>query len=559
MLGWHRKVLLFFILLLIPLFTSSHVWAGKHGKRWDKAPDAFVFTDQVDTPLVTTINANNITVLGINTSISVSITEGEYAINGGSYSRASSSVNNGDVINVRQLSSSQYSTTSSAVLNLNGVADSFDVTTIANTSDSTPDTFSFTDQTGADLDSKVSSNLITVSGINVSTPISVSGGGFSVNGDAYTSTNSTVNNGDSVTVSLTTANDYNVTTEATLTIGGVSDVFRVTTQDNLIDNTPDAFSFVDQTDVEIDSVNISNTITVSGINTTTAISISNGDYAINNGSYTTADAEVVNGDTVRISQTASSLYLTTTNTVLTIGGVNDTYSTTTMAEPILSFQLPPQPAGDATFTSEHFSGSDNCTQCHNNLTDNQGNDVAIEKDWSATMMANSTRDPFWKAKVRSELNRNAHLADVINDKCSRCHAPMANFEVKKNNELIKIFDDGFLNSSHPRHDAAMNGVSCTLCHQIQDSPNLGTLESFTGKYEIGNNKEIYGPYDNLFPNPMVMNTGYTPMYSLHTKESEMCASCHNVKTPFVDENGVVLSSTPESEFPEQMPLFRMVA
>ncbi|MCK5191078.1 MAG: hypothetical protein KAR12_13590, partial [Methylococcales bacterium] len=135
----------------------------------------------------------------------------------------------------------------------------------------------------------------------------------------------------------------------------------------------------------------------------------------------------------------------------------------------------------------------------------------------------------------------------------RCHAPMANFEAKKNNESIKILDDGFLDSSHPRHDAAMNGVSCTLCHQIQDSPKLGTVESFTGKYEIGNNKEIYGPYDNLFPNPMVMNTGFTPMYSLHTKESEMCATCHNVKTPYVDEAGTVLTTTLESEFPEQMP------
>lgn len=43
------------------------------------------------------------------------------------------------------------------------------------------------------------------------------------------------------------------------------------------------------------------------------------------------------------------------------------------------------------------------------------------------------------------------------------------------------------------------------------------------------------------------------MYSLHTKESEMCATCHNVKTPYVDETGTVLTTTLESEFPEQMP------
>jgi len=651
MLGWHRRTL--FLIVLLSLFSSSYAFAGKHGKRWDRIPNPFVFIDQSGVPLSTTINANSVVVSGINTSISISITAGQYAINGGSYRTSSSSVVNGDVINVRQLSSSQYLATHSAVLSLNGVTDSFDVTTLANTSDSTPDAFDFTNQTGVALNSTIFSNSMTVSGINVATAISINGGGFSINGSAYSSSSAMISNGDSVTISLLTSTNYSSTTQATLTIGGVSGVFSVTTLANLTDSTPDSFSFIDQTEVDIDSVNTSNEITVSGINTTTAISITNGEYAINNGAYTVADGVIANSDRVtvrqtasssfstttnatltiggvsgvfsvttlanltdttpdsfsfidqievdidsvntsneisvsgintttaisitngeyainngaytvadgviansdrvRVRQTASSSFSTTTNATLTMGGVSDIYSITTLADTVLSFQLPPQSAGDATFTSNHFSGSDNCTMCHNNLTDNQGKDVAIEKDWSATMMANSTRDPFWKAKVRTELNRNPHLADVINDKCSRCHAPMANFEAKKNNETFEILDDGFLNPSHPRHDQAMNGVSCTLCHQIQDSPKLGTLESFTGKYEIGNNKEIYGPYGDLFPNPMVMNTGYTPMYSLHTKESEMCATCHNVKTPFVDEAGVVLSTTLESEFPEQMP------
>jgi len=652
MLAWHRK-LLFLLLLLLPFFTGSTAWAAKNGKRWDKTPDIFNFVDLTGAQLLSSINANSITVSGINTSISISITNGEYSINGGTYSNSSSRVNNGDTVDVRQTSSGQHLTTTSAVLNLNGVTDSFDVTTLENTPDTTPDTFVFTDQIGVALDSAVNSNSISVTGINTATNISVSGGEFSVNNEPfssvsrtvtngdlvtvrliassayittsqatltiggvsatfsvttieklidntpdafvftdqigialnsvvisnsitvtginsetaisvtggefsinngpYSSTSSSVNNNDLVTVRLIASSAYISTTQATLTIGGVSATFSITTIDNPIDNSPDTFSFIDQANVETNSVNISNSITVSGINTAIAISISNGEYAINGGSYTSLAAEVSNGNTVTVRQTSSSSYQTTTDTLLTIGGINDTFSTTTIAEPNLSFQLPPQPAGDATFSTSHFSGSDNCTQCHNNLTDNQGNDVAIEKDWSATMMANSTRDPFWKAKVRTELNRNPHLADVINDKCSRCHAPMANFEAKKNNEPIEILDNGFLNASHSRHDAAMNGVSCTLCHQIQDSPKLGTLESFTGKYEIGNNKEIFGPYDNLFPNPMVMNTGFTPKFSLHTKESEMCATCHNVKTPFVDGAGTVLSTTLESEFPEQMP------
>ncbi|WP_052700801.1 hypothetical protein [Methylocucumis oryzae] len=137
--------------------------------------------------------------------------------------------------------------------------------------------------------------------------------------------------------------------------------------------------------------------------------------------------------------------------------------------------------------------------------------------------------------MRSELNRNPQLTDVINDKCTRCHAPMANFEAKTKNEPISILNGGFLSPSHPRHDEAVNGVSCTLCHQIKDAPNLGTLSSFTGHYEIGNDRKIYGPYDNLKGASMLAQTGYTPTYSPHIQSSKLCATCHNLKTAVVDQ------------------------
>ena len=328
-----------------------------------------------------------------------------------------------------------------------------------------------------------------------------------------------------------------------------------------LDKTPDLFKFTDQTDVALTTLIYSNTITISGVNTAIPLSITGGEYSINGGSYSRNSRYAYNGNQIRVRIKSPSQYQTTISAKLNLNGVSDNFNITTIAEKGDSgglpsvFQLPPQSTGNAQFSSEHFSGSSNCTMCHNNLSDNQAQDVSIETDWSATMMANAARDPFWKAKVRAELNRNPHLADLINDKCSRCHAPMANFEAKKKHEVITILenDNGFLSANHPRHDEAMNGVSCTLCHQIQDSPKLGTLASFTGKYEIGSNKQIYGPFDNLFPRPMVMRTGYTPMFSLHIKESEVCATCHNLKTPYVDEFGTVLSTTPESEFPEQMP------
>jgi len=418
--------------------------------------------------------------------------------------------------------------------------------------DTAPNQFTFTDQTGVAPSTLATSNSITVGGINYATAISVTGGSYSKNGGAFTTASGTVNNGDTVRVQQTSSASYNTVTNTVLTIGGVKDTFSVTTMVSASDTTPNAFSFVDQTGVALSTLITSNAITISGINAPAAISIVGGSYSINGGAFTTSSGTISNGSSVQVKVTSSAAYSTATQATLTIGGVSDIFSVTTLAG-TNGFVLPPASGGNPAFVSEHFSGSSNCTMCHNNLTDSSGKDVSIETDWSSTMMANSARDPFWRAKVRSELNRNPQLSSVINDKCTRCHAPMANFEAKTANEPIEVLDNGFTNSSHPRHNEALNGVSCTLCHQVKDSPNLGTLSGFTGHYEIDNSKTIYGPFTDLFPNPMIMNTGYTPTYSAHTKDSKLCSTCHNLKTPYVDEFGQVLSTTPESEFPEQMP------
>ena len=97
--------------------------------------------------------------------------------------------------------------------------------------DTTPEQFTFTDQTGVALSSIIESNVITVTGINVSAAISITGGEYSINGGAYTSDSGTVENSQTVRVRQTSSSSYSTTTDATLTIGGVSDTFTVTTAD----------------------------------------------------------------------------------------------------------------------------------------------------------------------------------------------------------------------------------------------------------------------------------------------------------------------------------------
>ena len=212
---------------------------------------------------------------------------------------------------------------------------------------------------------------------------------------------------------------------------------------------------------------------------------------------------------------------------------------------------------DPYFQSTHFSGSAVCARCHNGLTDATGSNVSIETDWSTSMMANSTRDPFWRAKVASEIRRNPQLKSVIDEKCSRCHAPMANVEARFEGAPIEMFADGFLNPTNRYYDSGMDGVSCTVCHQIEDNGALGTAEGFSGKYSIvdlGTTTErtAFGQYANPATNPMLINTNFRPTYATHISESAMCATCHNLKTPFVDRFGTIASTTSDTEFPEQM-------
>jgi hypothetical protein len=103
--------------------------------------------------------------------------------------------------------------------------------------DIAPDPFTFNDQMNAALSMEFISNTITVSGINAPSPVSITGGTYSINGGVYTSTKGTVSNGDTITVKLTSSANYSTTTNATLTIGevgGVSDTFSVTTQSDPI-------------------------------------------------------------------------------------------------------------------------------------------------------------------------------------------------------------------------------------------------------------------------------------------------------------------------------------
>ncbi|TFH37932.1 MAG: hypothetical protein E4G99_00950 [Anaerolineales bacterium] len=209
------------------------------------------------------------------------------------------------------------------------------------------------------------------------------------------------------------------------------------------------------------------------------------------------------------------------------------------------------------FVSELFSASGSCTLCHMNMTDDSGTDVSIDSDWRSTMMANAARDPYWQASVRREVSAFPELSETIQDKCSNCHMPMAQYSASVEGEAgILLGDQGFLAPDNELHTLAMDGVSCTLCHQIR-SDGLGTEVSYSGGFYVdpslrAPDRIIFGPYTIADQDARMMAgaSGYRPEQGLHLSSSESCATCHILYTPYVDASGEIAG-----EFPEQVSYF----
>jgi uncharacterized delta-60 repeat protein len=298
----------------------------------DIIPDAFAFSSRANVAPNVQVESSPVTVSGITGRSPVSVVNGSYSVGcTGSYvgQNVSQTIANGQTICVSHLSASASNTAVTTTLTIGGIQGSFTSTTFA--FDSTPDAFTFTDQTGVAQGAVIQSNVITVTGINVPTPISITGGGYGIGCvEPFTSDPGTVVNGDIVCVGHGAANTPGATVRTTLTIGGVSDEFSSTTF--LPDTTPDAFTFTDRTGVAKNTDVTSNSITVSGINTDTPMTITGGQYSVGcNGTFSSAPGTVVNGQTVCVRHATSTSNDATVTTILTIGSVSASFSSTTAA------------------------------------------------------------------------------------------------------------------------------------------------------------------------------------------------------------------------------------
>lgn len=190
-----------------------------------------------------------------------------------------------------------------------------------------------------------------------------------------------------------------------------------------------------------------------------------------------------------------------------------------------------------------FATGDGCSLCHSAaptaraLWSSTGQDVSPYGLWRASLMAHSARDPYWKAQVAKEVSVSPEHAASIEGTCVRCHAPMGHHT----NRIAGLEAMGMKEAT--THDLYMDGVSCTVCHQIQPD-GLGTQARFDGHADIRPGRVIFGPYADPGGQPMIMHSAFTPTQGDHIRSSALCATCHTLRT---DHAG--------KQFPEQSPFF----
>ncbi len=190
-----------------------------------------------------------------------------------------------------------------------------------------------------------------------------------------------------------------------------------------------------------------------------------------------------------------------------------------------------------------FPTAKTCGGCHGYdpnmkaLVTSAGVDINIYDDWRSTMMANSAKDPFWRAKVRHEILVNPSHSKELQDKCTTCHAPAGHYQAKLHDKV-----EHYLLADMYQDTLGLDGVTCQICH-AQSPDKLGDLNSGALIFDTNYIRVAYGPYEEAFAPPMHNFVGITPKFGGHIADAGLCAGCHTLITNTVDLEGAFTGGT----------------
>ncbi|WP_024462157.1 hypothetical protein [Marinimicrobium sp. LS-A18] len=254
-------------------------------------------------------------------------------------SSSSQSSSSSSSSSVSQTSSSSSESSISSSSSSSSVSSS---SSSSQSADLEPAPFSFEPQVDVEPGATLTSNTVTVSGIDAATAISVAGGQYSIDGGAYTDADGEVDLDDEVRVQVTASGNFSTEASATLTIGGISGTFTVTTEAE--DTTPNAFGFAPQEGLNPETEVTSEEVEISGINTPVAVNITGGEYRVNGGDFTAEAGELQPGDAISLRAVTLSGSDQTQEVAITIGTETVEWALTTAPDeepPVGEIAFPP--------------------------------------------------------------------------------------------------------------------------------------------------------------------------------------------------------------------------
>ncbi len=213
---------------------------------------------------------------------------------------------------------------------------------------------------------------------------------------------------------------------------------------------------------------------------------------------------------------------------------------------------------------EQFITSDQCLSCHSGqdlpfgpnmiipATDDQELvNLSPYGEWNWSMMGLAGRDPIFHAQLESEISMHSSgdLPQTIQNLCFQCHGVMGQrqFHIDDAGEYFTRDILDVVDPTDPLHKygaLARDGISCTVCHQIDVTEETPLHEIMTGQFPVSTPGEeepgisrIFGPFEDPATLPMVASLGMKPEYNATIKSSKICASCHTIYLPIYDADG----------------------
>ena len=383
----------------------------------DLQPDAFSLGANATGQARSTNFDRTATITGFETTVPVTISSitgtASFKVNNGSFSTAQKTISPGDTVTLRVTSSSSFSAFAGATITAstgsNARSASFGITTLVR--DNTPVGWTPANVTNSELNVQ-HYYIQQINGINDSVSVTATGTAgalfktsasatYSASGFSSPGAQLYITNGQYLHVAIVSASTYSTERNITTTVGTAVDTWRVTTR--AATSIPNSYSFANATSASPSSV--ANTfVEINGMESgTTQASIQssslnpsgtqiavNGSATIpSNSSFTTSPVNINNGQYLHVRSNAPSTYSTSSTVTIDVGGVDRTWTITTVAAPSggsTSGSGQSSTVGDNTHGLEIFTA--NGTEVFSNNLRNQS--IAVFGSWSFSASGQST-------------------------------------------------------------------------------------------------------------------------------------------------------------------------